>query len=187
MITSSLLALGAFPFLDRLRGSSRPRWMPGLMWALRTALYGYAVAAVFGYWADWSTLAIVIGFVLGERPGWGYPMGQYRMGEFLFRERYPSAEPEWWQLGRLKNNAELSLWVRGAMWGLPVSVFGFVVSGDWQLFWFAVAMTYAFYMAELTHSLFGDAHIWPKSWSGAWNEIYRGVYLGLMLVPVVVV
>ena len=136
-------------------------------------LYGWAVAALCGYgWDGWLTVAIVAGWVLGERPGWGAPIGQAR------GVPDPDRRPEWWQVGPLRTHPWAALVVRGAMWGLPVLAFtaplGEVV---WQP---AVAMALAMPAAELAAMRLPEP-CRPRSWAGAWNEVWRGLVFGALL------
>ena len=139
-------------------------------------LYGWAVAALCGYpWDGWLTVAIMAGWVLGERPGWGAPIGQYH------GTPDPDRRPEWWQVGPLRTNPLAALFVRGAIWGLPVLLltapFGVPV---WQPL---VAMTLAFPAAEWLAERISDPQK-PKSWAGAWNEFYRGGVFGAILAAI---
>lgn len=79
--------------------------------------FGLALAVLLGLppllWPALSALWLV-----GARPGWGYPMGQALLGA-NHAIAHPTAEPERWQIGFLKDRPWLSLVVRGAMWAVP--------------------------------------------------------------------
>ena len=136
-------------------------------------LYGWTVAALCGYaWDGWLTMAIILGWVLGERPGWGAPIGQYH------GTPDPDRKSEWWQIGPLRSHPFIALVVRGAMWGLPVLAFTALLSIPvWQPM---LAMAVAFPAAEWLVQRIPDPP-WPKSWTGAWNEFYRGGLFGAIL------
>ena len=136
-------------------------------------LYGLAVAYLTGHgWDGWLTVAIVVGWMLGERPGWGAPIGEYR------GIPDPDRVPEWWQVAILRERPLWALIVRGAMWGLPVLVFSWW-AGEivWQP---TVAMALAFPLAEVIYKRTLEP-LWPREWAGAWNEVYRGSIFGVAL------
>ena len=136
-------------------------------------LYGWSVAALCGYPLDgWLTVVIVAGWVLGERPGWGAPIGQAR------GVPDPDRRPEWWQVGPLRTHPWAALVVRGAMWGLPVLAFTAPLSeAVWQP---AAAMALAMPAAEMVAMRLHEPR-WPRTWAGAWNEVWRGAILGSCL------
>ena len=139
-------------------------------------LYGWAVAALCGYvWDGWLTMAIVAGWVLGERPGWGAPIGQVHGTED------PDREPEFYQRwfgGLLWRHPWSALAIRGAMWGLPVLAFTALLGEPvWEPM---VAMAVAMPAAELV-AMWAPDPPRPASWRGAWNECYRGALCGALL------
>ena len=146
-------------------------------------LYGWAVAALCSYgWDGWLTAAIILGWVIGERPGWGAPIGQIRRGGPRWTLP-PDPNPERYQLwfGDFMHRHPLAaLAFRGAFWGLPVLLlalpFGVVV---WEP---AAAMAVAMPVVEAAYFwLQRYDPPWPRSWRGGWNEFYRGGLFGTLL------
>ncbi len=112
-----LLLVAACAAADRFRG--------GLLPACKhcdfvgEAVYGLILAVLLGLPVVlWPPLAAL--WMLGGRPGWGYPMGQAVLGKVQHAWAHPGAQPEKWQIGPLKSRPWLSLVVRGAMWAVPV-------------------------------------------------------------------
>lgn len=58
---------------------------------------------------------------VGEKPSWGGIMG-----DVLYPTPRVSSPTEWWRVGLLKRNNYLALAARGAMWGVPLSLMGFI-------------------------------------------------------------
>ena len=85
------------------------------------------LAAKFGYGAVLGYLggcplyllpAVSVLFWLGEKPGWGYPLG-YALEGHPPEEKWPDAKLEWWQPEYLRHKPYISLTLRGLMWGVP--------------------------------------------------------------------
>lgn len=122
---------------DRLRGGLLPKCrhcdLAGEL------VYGLALAVLLGLpELLWPVLSVL--WLLGARPGWGYPMGQALLGKIQHAWAHPNAQPEWWQVGPLKSRPWLSLVVRGAMWAAPCLPLAFWHPQVWALLGMAVAM-----------------------------------------------
>ena len=179
LIVSTVMLCALF---DRARGGGWPLVRP---WAW-TLFYGWVVAALCGYPLDgWLTAVIAIGWAVGERPGWGAPVGQVRRGGPRWALP-PDPNPERYQLwfgGFMNRHPLVALAFRGAVWGLPVLLvalpFGVVV---WEPL---VSMAVAMPLAEaLYYWLQRYDPPWPKSWAGGWNELYRGGVFGAILAAI---
>lgn len=92
---------------DRARGD-------GYFSTFCAAFFGCLLAAALLRDPSWLILATGAAFALGERPGWGAPMGAA-----LSRRRI-GGDYEWWEFGPLEDRPLLSLAFRGLMWGVPV-------------------------------------------------------------------
>lgn len=128
-----LLLIPLCGLLDRIRGG----WRPMGQWANYPAKFGYGLVlgALLGLpWQWWPAVSFL--WWLGEKPGYGYPLGWAVTG-IPTPIRKPEAKPEWWQFWFLKSQPWPSLIVRGAMWGAPClllyywqpDVLGLVVAG----------------------------------------------------------
>lgn len=179
MLTMVVIAILLCGLLDRARGGGWPIVRPSV-WCIS---YGWVVAALCGFaWDGWFTAAIVLGWVIGERPGWGAPIGQIRRGGPRWTLP-PDPNPEYYQLwfgGFMHRHPLVALTFRGAVWGLPVLLlalpFGEVV---WEPM---AAMLFAMPVAEAAYYYLQRYDPpWPRSWRGAWNEFYRGGLFGLVL------
>jgi len=121
MTLIDLLLFPAFAILgglsDRLRGK---------IGSLGSIVYSVVLSfAVLGLYPDhlWMLLVYIVAFFLGELSGWGYPLGSALRGYRDPRiDDHRGKEPHGWQVGKLKKDNYLALFVRGAWWGTPVLV-----------------------------------------------------------------
>lgn len=121
---------------DRVRGDRIHLWYFDSNHRLPAYIFlGWTFAALSGHVLDWMTLPIMLAIVIGASPGLSQPMGS------LLKDGTDPGLPEWWQVGILKTNALLACLVRGAMWGLPVSLLAYF---DHRLIWVLPAYTIAF-------------------------------------------
>lgn len=125
--TSVLIVVCAL--LDRLRGG----WsiVPTAGHKLAGLSYGAILGLLLGLPLIWLPVLTLLWW-LGEKPGWGSPMGWAVTGEEP-KTSYTRVNSQWtlvsvprkpekWQVGQLKNHPWLSLIVRGAIWALPAMV-----------------------------------------------------------------
>jgi len=148
--------------LDWFRGSNN-RWCPT---ALRSALYGFCLAAILGSEHLWTWFAFTALWMLGEAPGWGEPVGAI----YDLRDMRPD-KLEWWQFGALKRNARFAVVVRGLMWGFPPALLGVID----PVYCAALGMTFAFPAAILI-----DVRYNLITWNWQEGEIFRGLFMGVM-------
>lgn len=103
------LAVGLF---DRCRGSDAGSTIRAICTLLSGSILTMLAAG------EYTPFAMVGAFLwwLGEKPGWGTPMGMYSG----FKPK-PDHSYERWQIGdTLKKNYRLAVAVRGLMWGAPM-------------------------------------------------------------------
>ena len=126
----SLLAV----VLDRLRGSGIPNTK-----SIFQILLACSVGLLISIPTTLLFVAFVFLFLLGCTPGWGNPISR-------FIDNSTNADYESWQVGALKQNVHLALFVRGIMWGVPV-----MALYPWcpQVWTVAVGYTIAFYFSIL--------------------------------------
>ena len=160
-----MLEILACALCDRLRGgwSIAPRWLH--------KLGGVTYGLLLGHLLELPTHLIPVFAALwwiGEKPGWGYPMGQALLGE-RHKVDYPLAKPEWWQAGYLKNDPWDSLFIRGAMWALPCTL----------LAMYKHTVLYMLIVAPMAmvFGLFLEKHLTPNM--KASGEAWRGGLMGL--------
>lgn len=156
-----LLAITACPILDRLRGGWLDNGLPSILWLVPYALaLAWLADASFDHWSIWAWAAL---WTLGERPGWGAPIGQVRGVSDTDRE------PEGWQVSYLWDHPWLALVIRGAIWGS-----GGVMLAFWQqiLPIVTLAIIMAFPLAEWLHIQWRPVE--------AANEWYRGGLVGVL-------
>ena len=113
-ITLVVVAAVACGILDRLRGSEAH----GTLRAIGTLIVGSILTMLAA--GDYTPFAMVGAFLwwLGEKPGWGAPMGMYFGSKPKSNHDY-----EKWQItDKLKKDRRLAVAVRGLMWGLPMLV-----------------------------------------------------------------
>ena len=111
-----ILAPYAQPLLGalfwRLRGMGGPAG-PAWLWALAFSLLCAGIILQAGH-PLWSAAIYALWINIGERPGWGAPIGQ------IMGEGDPNREPEWYQLwfgGFMWKNPWVALAFRGALIG----------------------------------------------------------------------
>lgn len=104
---------------DRARGG----WtiVPSAGQTAAKFLYGAVLGYLIGLPVPLCIATSVLWWV-GEKPGWGYPIGMAVLGKVQHQWAHPDAKPEKWQVGPLKNAPWASLIVRGAIWGLPATL-----------------------------------------------------------------
>ena len=119
-VDALLIALAAA--CDRIRGGWKI--VPTTGHKIAGLLYGAVLGYLLGLPPLWCAATSVLWW-LGEKPGWGYPMGRAILGAAQHDLEHPNAKPERWQVGFLKGQPWLSLVVRGAMWALPVLPIGY--------------------------------------------------------------
>jgi len=153
--------------LDRVRGDKFD-----FVWrSIDKCLYGWVVAALFGYPFHVLTPFIIAAMFAGCSPGWGNAIGPALNGK-----KPDPHKGEWWQYGPLMKDAWASLVVRGAMWGVP-----FLPLAYWDMRLalmvpiVALAMPAAVYIARRMKV--------ESEWE--WQEYYRGWLIGLMIWGVV--
>jgi len=113
-ITLVVVAAVACGIFDRVRGSDAGSTIR----ALCTVLAGNVLVLLAA--GEYTPFALVGGFLwwLGEKPGWGTPMGMY-----AGYDPAPTNSYEKWQVtDALKKNYRLAVAVRGLMWGAPMLV-----------------------------------------------------------------
>ncbi|WP_232325175.1 hypothetical protein [Microbulbifer agarilyticus] len=139
-------------YLDRLRGDGGRQLLPGTN-ALEMALYGLAAGWLCGVTDLWPLLGFALLFSLGERPGWGEPLGAW-----LYAKPMQPQLLEWWQLGPLATRPGLSCLVRGFLWGLPVWLLLPWAPQVWPV---PLAMALAFWLAPLLAKRLEPWPGWP--------------------------
>lgn len=108
-------------FTDRFRGN------PGILpKQVKRLLEAYVISGAFGhYWGkDAITITLLIwsGICLGS---YGNAIGPGLTGEPPAKVKTAQNHgPEWWQAGPLLDSTGLSLVALGALWGLPVALYG---------------------------------------------------------------
>lgn len=127
--------------------------------------YAYLVSVISGHPFDWTTVLIVVGLFIGEKPGWGAPIGQVR-GD-LDPDRQPERYQKWFN-GYMWEHPWVALFFRGFIWGLPTL--------QWEII---LAFTVSFPLSVWLQTKYEPS--WPKSWHLAWNEFYRGFLVGLIV------
>ena len=111
-------------------------------------------------------------FWLGEKPGWGFPMGfaAHNRDPIHWDKTYHG--PEWWQPEFLHHKPYLSLVVRGAMWGLPCSLL---------FYWWNLAPALAAGMAIAMPLSVYLARFVSKPAKAMVYETMRGILVALLL------
>lgn len=155
---------------DRLRGG----WhiFPHPAHVAGSLSYGAILGLLLGVPPAWFP-ALALLWWLGEKPGWGYPMGQAILGKVQHAYAFPNAAPERWQFGFLKNYPWPSLIVRGLMWGLPT-----LAIWHWQPD--VIALPFAMAVAMFNGALFD--HMTGNRFKA--GEFVRGAIMGLICATV---
>lgn len=167
---------------DRVRGGWAPFGFRPLWWE-RTAKFGYGamLAALAGVdWQFWPVVAVL--WWLGEKPGWGYPMGWAIVGRSPDEWDTTPHGPESWQIGWLSFMPYTSLAVRGAIWACPCLLVAWWQPDILKLLAMAIAMPLSAYAGGLASRRFGDRSeiaVDVDGWAIA--EITRGGLCGLMV------
>jgi len=139
-----LLAIPASATMDWVRGGYKLNvcglkdWRP--LWWERLCKFGHGalLCAIAGVWWPWLPLCGVLWW-LGEKPGWGYTLGWISHGQDPLiwdkgADGHPSDGPEAWQrLLGLDKWPWLSLFIRGAMWALPLLVIAWWQPAVWYV------------------------------------------------------
>lgn len=165
MLAIQLIAILLAGVLDRIRGDA---WHFFGKRIVDKLFLGYCMAVVAGFAADpIITPLITVAMMIGMSWGWGAPMGAALSGQPIAQN-----ELEWWQFGPLTTNAWAAVSFRGAMWGAPVALGGFLAPA---LIWFVPAYAIAFPLSILIakRAPFGD------SW--ATSELLRGWIAALLI------
>ena len=175
-----LVAALLLGYLDRLRGSDDydlVRGVNGVDTLLQGLLVGF-LAGVGGWWL----LAFAVLWLIGERPGWGEPLGAH-----LHQKPMRADHLEWWQLGPLKKSPAMACLFRGILWGLPCLL---LLPWQPQVAVVPVASGVAFALAPVVARQFHETEQWhwplPPTEKGRWDkgEALRGWVLGLLLLGV---
>ena len=155
--------------LDRVRGDG----FTFLGRAVEKLIYGWILAALFGFPFSWLTILIAVGFAFGSSPGWGDTMGAILQKRDLDPKLV--ARNHFWQIGKLKTNKWAAAFARGFLWGLPVGLLGFFSP---ILFWAPFV-----YMLSYVGSLIFVSKFLKGYWGHA--ETVRGLMTGLLIYFVV--
>ena len=172
------LAVLLLGYLDRLRGSGGYGLVRGTN-APDTLLQGLLVAWLAGVDEPVPALACALLWLVGERPGWGEPLGAH-----LHRRAMRPEQLEWWQLGALKRSAALACLFRGMLWGLPCLA---LLPWAPQVALVPLASGLAFALAPLLARRLHATDQWrwplPPTEKGRWDkaEALRGWLLGALL------
>ena len=111
---------------DRIRGGGSLPVIGRPLWLERGAKFGQgAILAYLALCPYWLIPVAAVLFWLGEKPGWGYPMGYAAHGEAPELWDKTPHGLEKWQPGFLHHKPYLSLVVRGAIWGALPSLLWF--------------------------------------------------------------
>ena len=161
---------------DRIRGGGGIFPLGRPLWLERGAKFGQgAVLAYLALCPYWLLPVAAVLFWLGEKPGWGYPIGMAYHDNDLSHDKTPHG-PEWWQPQFTYNRPYLALALRGVIWGLPL----WVLSYWWHYAVFisvsmAISMPLSVYLAKpLKRTNYGTFH-----------EQIRGFLSAALLVPIV--
>jgi hypothetical protein len=180
-IATVLIMACVFAGLDRLRGTAATFKGKSIAAISKFAMgvpVGYMLVGSYG---PFYILGAALFFAIGAGPGWGFPLGAS-----LTAKRFPDRQeklvkagkiqPEWWQYGKLlRENYNVALAVRGAIWGAPLlplvlyTNFVFVV---------LAALIIALPTAPLISREF-FTHKTKPNW-GAASEYIRGFIFGLI-------
>lgn len=165
-------------YLDRYRGSDRLNLRVGAN-SVDTLIYGL-VAAILLDITFLPALAFAVLFWIGEKPGWGEPLGSV-----LHKRPMRPDQLEWWQVGPLAKSAEMACLLRGIIWGLPTLL---LLPWAPQVSMVPVAMGIAFIAAPLlSRAWFTSEPQWvyplPPTDKGLWDkaEAVRGWIFGALL------
>ena len=170
MIIFSLVFVYFCGVLDRLRGSKNH----GFVKTVDASIMGTILAVLLNldmvWWLPFFSL-----FALGMSYGYGDPWG-----DVLHNKQREGNE--WWQVGGLKYDATVSLFVRGTMLGLTVLPLVYV---NHHVVWFSVLCVFSFYLPARIGNMLSRENDWsawlPPIEKGIWDkaECIRGWYLGM--------
>jgi hypothetical protein len=153
---------------DRLRGSNKVPSFVGRM--LFAVVATFAIATPYDDW--WAALCLVLIFT-GSTAGWGNPIGR----ALLHNHKHPikHSKYESWQVGFLKKNVPLALFVRGLIWTGPLALLWYP-TGNTDYLVASLAMPLAFTVSPYIPAHFFDA---PNRWAPM--EYIRGAIFGTIL------
>ena len=155
--------------LDRVRGSDES----SIIRFVSTFVVGVIIAYYcLGTELDWKIMsASGLLWIAGERPGWGFPMGN-----FLYDDYPPTGTPEKWQnwSNFLIENSLVSLVLRGFMWGIPLLLL--IPWGGIGFLAPAFAMAAAFPLACIVGRNLKSKNRWRAA------EVLRGILMVLIVV-----
>lgn len=165
-------------YLDRLRGSDAYDLTKGHN-SVDTLVYGAVIGLMLNLPNPLVLGAFAVLWWIGEKPGWGEPLGSALHGRPMRMEKL-----EWWQVGPLAKSPQMACLARGILWGLPTLL---LLPWTSAVAVMPVAMGFAFWLAPQIAAKLDPATQWtsplPKTDKGIWDkgEAIRGWLLGAFL------
>lgn len=175
-----LLCVAVLGYLDRFRGSDRLDIKKAVN-GIDTLVFGMVIALLIGVNSLLLAAALAVLWLIGERPGWGEPIGTALHPERTMRPDHL----EWWQIGLFARSVPMALLLRGLIWGAPTLILLPWVPAVATI---PPAMAIAFFAAPyIARKFCSYATQWswplPPTDKGIWDkmEAIRGWLFGLLL------